>query len=88
MKLRHRFLSVDHCSIVSVYIFRVHKSASDATMCAQNEMTWPSIFNETENLTSSPSTGICIALLCMPRIYLQNLIWAFSCGCLYPVLLL
>ena len=73
---------------MSVYIFRVYESASDVTMCSQNAKTWPTNLSETGNLPSSASTGILIALLCTPRICLQNLIWAFSCGCLYPVLLL
>ena len=68
---------------MSVYIFRVYESASDVTMCAQNAMTWPTNLSETGNLPSSVSTG----LLCTPRICLQNIMWAFSCGCLYPVLL-
>ena len=68
----------------------LHKAflCSDVTMCAQNAMTWPTNLSETGNLPSSASTGILIALLCTSMICRQNLMSAFSCCCLYPVLLL
>ena len=69
-------------------MFQVYKSASNVTLCAQNSVTWPTIFHETGNLPSSACTSILIALLCMPRTYRQNLMKAFSCDCLYPELLL
>ena len=42
--------------------------------------------NEIGNLPCSARASILMVVLCMPKVCLQNLMWAFSCSYLFPVL--